>query len=143
MKKLKEKKQELAELKRMHESMWDTYGSELCAGDMHSKEEELEEEIALLEEKDTTMYIVEDGTSYKQANSVAIYSSDIGTGIHFDGKPTIYDGNLIDSDSPRFWDTLRKESNRLERELRDYTHKLRNIEHNIELINKAYERRED
>ena len=44
---IEELEQELVELKEQHKSMWDTYGSELCAGDMIRKEEELENEIKI------------------------------------------------------------------------------------------------
>ena len=36
---------ELEDLKASHRSQWDTYGSELCAGDMIRQEEELEKQI--------------------------------------------------------------------------------------------------
>ena len=36
---------ELADLKEYHKSAWNTYGSEICAGDMIRQEEELEKEI--------------------------------------------------------------------------------------------------
>ena len=36
---------ELEDLKTSHRSQWDTYGSELCAGDMIRQEEELEKKI--------------------------------------------------------------------------------------------------
>lgn len=39
---------ELEDLKASHRSQWDTYGSELCAGDMIHQEEELEKEILRL-----------------------------------------------------------------------------------------------
>lgn len=41
---------ELTELKASHKSQWDTYGSELCAGDMIRQEEKLEKEISKLKE---------------------------------------------------------------------------------------------
>lgn len=47
---LEEKKEELRKLKELNKSMWDTYGSELCAGHMSAKEEELEEEIKRIEQ---------------------------------------------------------------------------------------------
>ena len=73
---LEEKKQELEDLKELHRSMWDTYGSELCAGDMSRKERELEEEIKALEEKDETMYLLRDGNdSYAKAGAVGVYCS--------------------------------------------------------------------
>lgn len=40
--------QELKEMKDSHRSLWDTYGSELCAGDMIRQEEELEKKILKL-----------------------------------------------------------------------------------------------
>ncbi len=39
---------ELEDLKASHRSQWDTYGSELCAGDMIRQEEELEKKILRL-----------------------------------------------------------------------------------------------
>ena len=41
---------ELTELKEYHESAWETYGSELCAGGMISKERALQEQIDKLKE---------------------------------------------------------------------------------------------
>jgi hypothetical protein len=43
---------ELIELASTHEFAWNTYGSELCAGDMLRKEEELRNKIKVLEEGD-------------------------------------------------------------------------------------------
>ena len=45
---IEELEKELKELKESHRSMWDTYGSELCAGDMIQQEEKLEKEILKL-----------------------------------------------------------------------------------------------
>jgi len=42
---IEELEKELEDLKTSHRSQWDTYGSELCAGDMIRQEEELEKEI--------------------------------------------------------------------------------------------------
>jgi len=39
---------ELREMKDFHSSAWDTYGSELCAGDMIRQEKNLEEKIIKL-----------------------------------------------------------------------------------------------
>ncbi len=46
---------ELVDLKAYHKSAWDTYGSELCAGDMIRQEEELEKEIAKRKQKQKTI----------------------------------------------------------------------------------------
>jgi putative protein kinase ArgK-like GTPase of G3E family len=43
---IEELEKELEDLKASHRSQWDTYGSELCAGDMIAQEEKLEKEIA-------------------------------------------------------------------------------------------------
>jgi len=45
---IEELEKELEELKASHRSIWDTYGSELCAGDMIRQEEKLEKEILKL-----------------------------------------------------------------------------------------------
>ena len=45
---IEELEKELEDLKASHRSMWDTYGSELCAGDMIRQEEELEKKILKL-----------------------------------------------------------------------------------------------
>ena len=45
---IEELEKELSELRNSHVSQWDTYGSELCAGDMIRQEEELEKKIANL-----------------------------------------------------------------------------------------------
>ena len=42
---IEELEQELLEMKESHKSAWDTYGSELCAGDMIAQEKKLELEI--------------------------------------------------------------------------------------------------
>ena len=52
------KKKELKELKELHKSMWDDYGSELSAGFMVRKEEELEKEIKLLEDNGENLNVV-------------------------------------------------------------------------------------
>ena len=43
--------QSLAEVKRKNKSMWDTYGSELCAGEMIGEERALQEKINKLKEE--------------------------------------------------------------------------------------------
>jgi len=58
MTKLEEKKEELRKLKESNKSAWETYGSELCAGDMIAKEEKLEKEIALLEDDGSNLNVV-------------------------------------------------------------------------------------
>jgi len=45
---IEELEKELSNLKDHHKSAWDTYGSELCAGDMIAQEEKLEKEIKKL-----------------------------------------------------------------------------------------------
>ena len=52
---LEELEKELAELKESHSSMWDTYGSELCPGDMIRQEEKLEKEIEVLRKRQETI----------------------------------------------------------------------------------------
>ena len=47
-KKLEKLEKELKELKKSNRSLWATYGSELCAGDMIAQEEKLEKEIEKL-----------------------------------------------------------------------------------------------
>jgi len=42
---------ELSQLKESNRSMWDTYGSELCAGAMINEEKKLEREIKKLKRK--------------------------------------------------------------------------------------------
>jgi len=73
MSKLKEKKEELLKLEEYHKSIWEDYGSELCAGGMIAKEEKLQEEIKTLEEKEDRVvwemysepYGVKSGMAYK------------------------------------------------------------------------------
>lgn len=48
---------ELKKLKESNRSMWDTYGSELCAGDMIREEEELEKKILKLKTKEEKITI--------------------------------------------------------------------------------------
>lgn len=48
-KKIENLKSELSQLKKDHSLSWETYGSELCAGDMFRIEEELENKIKGLE----------------------------------------------------------------------------------------------
>lgn len=54
---IEELEKELKELKESHRSMWDTYGSELCAGDMIQQEEKLEKEILKLKTKEEKITI--------------------------------------------------------------------------------------
>jgi hypothetical protein len=44
--------EELEQMKSFHRGAWDTYGSELCAGDMIAKETKLEEEIFKLKQRE-------------------------------------------------------------------------------------------
>ena len=48
-KKIENLKSELSQLKKDHSLSWETYGSELCAGDTFRIEEELENKIKGLE----------------------------------------------------------------------------------------------
>ena len=50
-KKIENLKSELSQLKKDHSLSWETYGSELCAGDMFRIEEELENKIKGLEDE--------------------------------------------------------------------------------------------
>ena len=54
---VEELQKELAELRSYHSSAWDTYGSELCAGDMIAQEEKLEKEIAKQKAEEEERYI--------------------------------------------------------------------------------------
>ena len=45
---IEELEMELEELKKTHRSLWDIYGSELCAGDMIRQEDELSKKILKL-----------------------------------------------------------------------------------------------
>lgn len=49
--KLSKLKNELSTMQKYHSSLWDTYGSELCAGDMSNKEKQLEKKISNIESK--------------------------------------------------------------------------------------------
>lgn len=49
--KIKKLEKELKEIKESNRSMWDSYGSELCAGAMINEEEKLEKEIERLKAK--------------------------------------------------------------------------------------------
>lgn len=42
---IKEKEQALTSMRSYHMSLWNDYGSELCAGDMVKQERKLQEEI--------------------------------------------------------------------------------------------------
>lgn len=48
---LKKLEANLAEMKRSNRSLWNSYGSELCAGAMIREEEELEKKIEKLEKE--------------------------------------------------------------------------------------------
>ena len=48
---IKKLEKELQDLKASNRSMWDSYGSELCAGAMINEEEQLEKEIERLKIK--------------------------------------------------------------------------------------------
>ena len=58
MKKLEKKKEELKKMKEYHKSIWEDYGSELCAGSMIKKERKLQEEIDLLEDNGENLNVV-------------------------------------------------------------------------------------
>jgi len=47
-KSIEELEQELREMEESHKAAWDTYGSELCAGDMSAKEQALRDKITEL-----------------------------------------------------------------------------------------------
>lgn len=47
--------EELEQMKSFHRGAWDTYGGELCAGDMIAKETKLEEEIFKLKQREETI----------------------------------------------------------------------------------------
>lgn len=47
-------KKELSELRQSNSESWNMYGSELCVGEMISKEKMLEDEIKFLEKNDET-----------------------------------------------------------------------------------------
>jgi hypothetical protein len=49
---IEELESELESLKESHRSLWDMYGSELCAGDMIGQETFLEEKIKKLKEEE-------------------------------------------------------------------------------------------
>jgi|ERR1035437_9454508 hypothetical protein len=54
---LEELEKELEDLKASHRNQWDTYGSELCAGDMIAQEDKLEKEIVKRKTKKEEEYI--------------------------------------------------------------------------------------
>jgi len=61
--KIKKLEKELEDLKSFHQSAWDTYGSELCAGDMIRQEEKLEKKIEKLKKEnffEDPKYIIDD-----------------------------------------------------------------------------------
>jgi hypothetical protein len=47
--------EELEQMKSFHRGAWETYGGELCAGDMIAKETKLEKEIFELKRKQETI----------------------------------------------------------------------------------------
>lgn len=49
--KIKELEKELKQIKESNRSIWDSYGSELCAGAMINEEEKLEKRIERLKAK--------------------------------------------------------------------------------------------
>lgn len=53
MKTIEELEKDLIKLREYHRSAWDTYGSELCAGDMIRQEENLEKQIQKLKEDES------------------------------------------------------------------------------------------
>ena len=143
MKELNKLRQELIDLKDLNLSIASEYGSELSAGDMFRQEEELEEQIKVLEEKDTTMYLVLDGhNSFKEANAIASYSSSVGDGIHFKKPEEWVGGEIISSDESRFWEILKDEATRLTNEINNLEYSLKTANRNKDLIEKAYGRKE-
>lgn len=86
-------------------------------------------------------YLIKDGNNFKQANSTASYSNNIGDGIHFELPSWMsedsYNGHdtvIIKSNKPEFRNILIKEAGRLEREIRDEESRLRLAKRNLELI---------
>ena len=147
MKKLNDLKEELSKLKEINFLIATEYGRELSTGDMRIKEEILEKKIRILENHDTTMYLVIDEDylgSFKKADSVAVYSSSVGVGIHFEKPSNIYsDKELISSDSKKFWDIINTAASGLSSEINNLEYKLHDAKRNQNLIEKAYKRRED
>ena len=52
---LEQLEEELEQMKSFHRGAWDTYGGELCAGDVIAKETKLEEEIFKLKQREETI----------------------------------------------------------------------------------------
>lgn len=48
---------ELENMRKSHSSQWDTYGSELCAGDMINQEEDLIKKINKIKEEEEVSFI--------------------------------------------------------------------------------------
>lgn len=86
-------------------------------------------------------YLIKDGNNFKQANSTASYSNNIGDGIHFELPSWMsedgyngFDTVIIKSDKPEFRNILLEEAGRLEREIHDEKSRLRLAKRNLELI---------
>ena len=76
---------------------------------------------------------------YKQANSVASYSNDVGTAIHHElpkwmPEEGSTDTEVVKSTDPKFKQILLKEAERLENEIRNEEYRLKNAQRNLRLI---------
>lgn len=101
---------------------------------------ELDAEDAELYKAHPVRYLVKSNGSYKQANSTASYSSAVGDGIHFELPHWIhpdtdnYDDRVIKSSDDEYWQILKQEAGRLERQISNDEYGLKNAKRNLQLI---------
>ncbi len=101
---------------------------------------ELDAEDEELYKAHPVRYLIKYNGSYKQANSTASYGSSVGDGIHFELPHWIhpdtdnYDDKVIKSTSDEYWQILKQEAGRLEREISNDEYSLANARRNLNLI---------
>jgi len=93
-------------------------------------------------QKYSIRYLIKDSgyNSYKQANSAATYSSNIGDAIHFEIPKWMkedgdFETKVIKSTDPEFKKIIINEYSRLEDEINNLMFKLKTAERNFQLLN--------
>jgi len=89
-------------------------------------------------------YLIKDGNNFKQANSIASYSNDVGDSIHFELPSWIDENNefgedrVIKSTDDEYWRILKEAAGLLENEIRNNEYSLKNTKRNLKLIQNEF-----